>query len=297
MTGESEAIDETLVRQLVEDQFPRFAHLAITAVQPGGWDNRTFRLGEELVVRLPSAACYAPQIAREAVAFEALAGKLPAAIPQRVASGGPGRGYPHGWAINRWIAGSPAGDAGTIDLPAFAGQCGRFLARLHDLEAGNLLPPGPENFHRGAGLGTYAPEVEEALTRLSDEGLRARIGQAWSLALESDHDGVPCWVHGDFYPWNLLVDGAGTLCGVIDWGLAATGDPACDLALGWTCFESGGREALYAARRPDPVLWDRARGWSLWKAVTLATGINAGVPADIAHSRAVLQQIADDPGY
>ncbi len=297
MADETGLIDETLARLLIADQFPEFAHLPIAAAQPGGWDNRTFRLGGDMAIRLPSAAHYSPQIAREAVAFEHLGGTLLCAIPQRIAAGAPGRGFPFAWAINRWINGTPAGGARSIDPTAFAGQCGRFLAQLHGTAVGDLLPPGADNFHRGGELRTYAHEVSEALGRLAGDPLCERIGQAWHLALASDHADSPCWVHGDFYPWNLLVDADGSLCGVIDWGLTATGDPACDLALGWTCLESTAREALRESRAPYPALWDRARGWSLWKAVTLATGVNAGVPADIAQSRAVLQRIADDPDY
>jgi aminoglycoside phosphotransferase (APT) family kinase protein len=45
---DSHAIDAELVRRLVGSQFPRWADLPVTAVLPGGNDNRTFRLGDEL---------------------------------------------------------------------------------------------------------------------------------------------------------------------------------------------------------------------------------------------------------
>ena len=46
-------ITESLVRQLVAAQFPQWANLPVTRVVPGGWDNRTFRLGDDMLVRLP----------------------------------------------------------------------------------------------------------------------------------------------------------------------------------------------------------------------------------------------------
>lgn len=55
-------IDVALVKELVEAQFPRWADLEVRPVEFDGWDNRTFRLGDRLSVRLPSAPGYVPQI-------------------------------------------------------------------------------------------------------------------------------------------------------------------------------------------------------------------------------------------
>ena len=52
-------VDAEQVRRLVEQQFPRWAGLPVQPVARGGWDNWTFRLGAEMLVRLPSAAEYA----------------------------------------------------------------------------------------------------------------------------------------------------------------------------------------------------------------------------------------------
>jgi len=49
-------ISASLVRRLIAAQFPQWADLPVTPAMPQGWDNRTFRLGAELSVRLPSAA-------------------------------------------------------------------------------------------------------------------------------------------------------------------------------------------------------------------------------------------------
>jgi hypothetical protein len=49
-------IDAALVTRLIASQFPQWADLPITPAEPNGWDNRTFRLGADMSVRLPSAA-------------------------------------------------------------------------------------------------------------------------------------------------------------------------------------------------------------------------------------------------
>ena len=56
-------VDEKLVRRLVAGQFPQWAALLVWPVAVGGWDNRTFHLGEHMIVRLPSAAESARKIA------------------------------------------------------------------------------------------------------------------------------------------------------------------------------------------------------------------------------------------
>ena len=52
-------IDSALVRKLIDCQFPQWKNLEVKPVAQGGWDNRTFHLGDTMLVRLPSAAEYA----------------------------------------------------------------------------------------------------------------------------------------------------------------------------------------------------------------------------------------------
>jgi aminoglycoside phosphotransferase (APT) family kinase protein len=51
---ERTAIDATLVRRLIGSQFPEWSDLEVAPVDLDGWDNATFRLGDDLSVRLPS---------------------------------------------------------------------------------------------------------------------------------------------------------------------------------------------------------------------------------------------------
>lgn len=58
-------IDLSLVCRLVAAQFPQWAELPIKPVEAGGVDNRTFHLGEDMAVRLPSGPWYALQVEKE----------------------------------------------------------------------------------------------------------------------------------------------------------------------------------------------------------------------------------------
>ena len=97
-----------------------------------------------------------------------------------------------------------------------------------------------------------------------------RAAEVWNAARASAWRGAPVWVHGDMAAGNLLVRD-GRLCGVIDFGCTAVGDPACDLAPAWTLFKGDAREAFRRDVQLDDATWARARGWVLWKAaITLA---------------------------
>ena len=88
--------------------------------------------------------------------------------------------------------------------------------------------------------------------------------QTWRRALGSHWEGSPVWVHGDVAPGNLLVRD-GQLHAVIDFGQFAAGDPSCDLTVAWTLLDEAGRAVFRSRLQLDDLVWQRARGWALWK--------------------------------
>lgn len=54
---------------------------------------------------------------------------------------------------------------------------------------------------------------------------------------------------------------------VIDFGTCGTGDPACDLAIGWTTFDDAALEAFQQYMDIDSSMWRRGAAWALWKAL------------------------------
>ena len=68
-------------------QFPEWADLPVMEVTHQGWDNRTYRLGSDLSVRLPSAEWYGNQVLKEHQWLPFLAPHLPLPIPVPVALG------------------------------------------------------------------------------------------------------------------------------------------------------------------------------------------------------------------
>lgn len=94
-------INQLLVYKLISSQFPHWANLAIRPVETSGWDNRTFHLGDDMLVRLPSAAHYAGQVEKEQEWLPKLAPFLPNKIPVPLGIGEPGENYPWKWSVYR----------------------------------------------------------------------------------------------------------------------------------------------------------------------------------------------------
>jgi aminoglycoside phosphotransferase (APT) family kinase protein len=286
-------IDTELAGRLVADQFPQWAHLPVEPVPQGGWDNRTFRLGEELALRLPSAGRYAAAVDKEHAWLPRLAPRLPLPISAPVGRGEPALGYPSPWSVLRWLPGETALARPPADLARFAADLAAFLRALQGLEATGGPAAGRHSFFRGGPLQTYDLETRAALAEL--EGVVDTGGAVgvWQAALRAPFGGPAVWVHGDVAPGNLLVRD-GRLSAVIDFGQLAVGDPACDLAIAWTTFAGESRAAFRAGLPLDAGTWARGRAWALWKAAIVLAGAPGVNPAGRdAASRIIAEVVAE----
>nr|WP_159542781.1 aminoglycoside phosphotransferase family protein [Aeromicrobium sp. 9AM] len=283
-TVDRDTIDIALAERLVAAQFPQWADLPVRPVDLAGWDNRTFRLGDTMSIRLPTGPWYAFQVEKEQRWLRRLAPHLPLPIPEPVAQGEPDEGYPYAWSIYRWIEGRPASPDTIGDLTTFATDLAGFLTALRAIDATDGPGPGRHNFFRGGPLQTYEDEARDAIAQLGDAIPADTAVQILDEALGSDWSGPPVWFHGDVATGNLLVRD-GRLSAVIDFGTSGVGDPACDVVIAWTLLDGESRAAFRHTLGVDPRMWARGRGWALWKAlITYAEHRDTG-------SKRVLDQI------
>jgi aminoglycoside phosphotransferase (APT) family kinase protein len=259
-------IDAELVRRLLAQQFPQWADLPVTPVKVDGWDNRTYRLGSGLTARLPTHSSYVAAVDKEHQWLPVLGPQLPVEIPEAVAKGAPGEGYPYPWAIRRWIPGATATVESIADLDEFARSIAAFILALQGVDATGGPLAGAHSFHRGAPPEYYHDETLEALAVLKGRIDTDLAREVWDAALATSWDRPPVWFHGDIANGNLLVQ-HGRLSAVIDFGTSGVGDPACDLVIAYTFFSGSSRAAFRDAVDQDPDTWARARGWALWKAL------------------------------
>lgn len=184
-------IDTPLVRRLIAAQFPQWAELPVKPVKFGGWDNRTFHLGERMTVRLPSAASYALQVEKEQRWLPQLAPLLPLPIPVPLAMGRPDEDYPWHWSVYQWREGEIATHAPVADLTAFATTLAEFLAALQRIDADGGPPPGVHNFFRGGSLTVYDHETRWALEALEGKIDTDAARAVWEAALAATWTGSP----------------------------------------------------------------------------------------------------------
>jgi aminoglycoside phosphotransferase (APT) family kinase protein len=291
------AIDVPLVRKLVDAQFPQWSGLDIVPVPQQGNDNRTFRLGPDMSVRLPSAGAYASGVEKEQRWLPTLAQHLPLAIPSPIAVGTPADFFPLPWSVYRWLDGEIVESTGITDMKTFARTLGDFLVALRSIDATDGPIAGRHSFYRGAPLDVYDAETRRSIEMLGDRIDREGASAVWDAALPSRWPGRPVWFHGDVAAGNLLVR-EGRLRAVIDFGTCGVGDPACDLVIAWTFLEGEAREVFRQTVALDDDTWARGRGWALWKAlIVMAAGRRRINLADRNAERVVEAAIAEHRGY
>jgi aminoglycoside phosphotransferase (APT) family kinase protein len=260
-------IDATLVRRLLEAQFPDWAELPLEPVEPRGTDNRLFRLGDALGVRLPCRPSTVRTLVKEREWLRKLGPHLPLDTPVPVADGTPDDGYPWAWSVYRWLDGANAIDSPISDLAQAASDLASFIGALQAIDSTGGPRPGEANFLRGAPLDALDDIVRQRIASLRHEVYVERAAAEWEAALGAPGwDRPPVWVHGDLDARNLLVR-QGQLVGVVDFGCVGVGDPACDVAVAWKMLSRGTRGRFRSALGVDDATWTRARGWIVYQSL------------------------------
>lgn len=249
-------VNETLVRRLLAAQMPHLADRPISIVEPWGTDNGIWRLGDDLVVRLPRIGWAAGQVTRDATWLPRLAPHLPVAVPEPVAVGEPADGYPYRWAVHRWIPGHGAALDRIDDPITFALEVAAFVQQLQRVPTDGA----PAASNRARPLRDYDEPTRRAIDRASHLIDAAAATAVWEEALAAfPHEGPPLWVHADLEGNCLVRDGR--LCGIVDWGSACAGDPAVDVQVVWSpLFTEESRTVFLNALDVDDAMLARSRG-------------------------------------
>lgn len=285
-------IDRSLVHKLIAQQFPDLSDLLVSPIKKQGHDNRTFRLGDELTVRLPSQPSYADAVQKEATALAALKHRLSVETPEVVALGEPSDDYPLPWSIRRWLEGTTWEETQVLDRHALAKALGTILVELRSIPIDIDLYAGKHSFYRGCHPSVYGDEVVKSLNILNDQTRTRRCLDTWQKGMESVWAEDPVWFHGDIAVGNVLMTGE-KVSALIDFGTCGVGDPACDFAIAWTYFNADERQHFRDAIKVDDGTWYRAKAWALWKALVSLTGLS-GPDTDGIQARALSEILCDE---
>jgi aminoglycoside phosphotransferase (APT) family kinase protein len=250
--------DAALVRELLADQFPEWATLPIRRLETDGTDNAIYRLGDDLVVRLPLIHWAVEQVEKEHTWLPKIAPLLPLAVHEPLVIGQPGHGYPWRWSVYRWIDGENAYPDRIADARQAAIDLAEFVRALQALD----FPDAPVS-KRGVPLATRDEETRWAINALRHQFDADALAAVWDEAIAAPSwDGPPVWVHADLTDGNILVRD-GRLRAVIDFSLLGLGEPANDLDPAWSLFSGESRDVFRTALGVDDATWARGRGWAI----------------------------------
>jgi aminoglycoside phosphotransferase (APT) family kinase protein len=259
-------LDHDLAAALVQSQFPRWAGLRIEPVASSGTANTLFRLGDEMVIRLPRTESAVQAIDKEHEWLPKLGPHLSLSVPASLAIGEAVSDFPWPWSIHSWLQGEDGWTQPVEDLRQAAIDLAGFITDLQRIDPSEGPRPGQHNSFRGEPLADRDPFVRSAIAELGDRIDTRAVTSAWDLALDQPLWSDDLWIHGDLQPGNLLSQRR-QLTAVIDFGLLGVGDPACDLLPAWNLLTRETRSVFRSAMQVDDATWIRGQGWALYQAV------------------------------
>jgi aminoglycoside phosphotransferase (APT) family kinase protein len=257
-------ISAGLAARLIAEQFPQWAALPVRPVANQGTWCVNYRLGDELVIRLPRVPGQGGlgPILEQAV-LPRLAPFLPVEVPDLVGLGQPAADYPNTWGVLRWIDGEVAVEGQLAAADLLAADVAGFLRALWSVHlAGEVpcSPAGPLSALHDFTLGVIADARgmidTDAATTIWDQAMHLPV---W--------DGPEVWIHTDLMPGNLITRN-GRLAAVLDFDSAGLGDPSRDLIVAWMALPASVRPAFRRATGVDDATWLRGRA----RALSLALG-------------------------
>lgn len=250
------------VKKMISEQFPQYQGLDVIPVVPGGHDNRTFRLGEELVIRIPSAQGYANQVTKEFRWLPTIGNQLDLQITSPIELGQANSYCPFPFTISKWIDGNSLLET-EVNQELIAIELRQFLIDYQAVEVSGVHSCGIDTCYRGCNLAVYDYQTRERIHQLMWILPADKLLTIWESSLIAE-DVRFCLVHGDIALGNILVHN-NKLQAVIDFGQFGMGDPSCDYAIAWTYFRDESRQLFLQGVNQEDI--KRAKGWALWKAI------------------------------
>src|SRR5262249_47643461 len=146
-------------------------------------------------------------------------------VPEQVAVGEPGPGYPLPWSVQAWLTGRTGDEDDPSGSASFACDLAEFIAGVRAIDPRGRVVRGSG---RGGDLKDHDAWISTCLRE--SEGLLdvRRLAGMWTDFRDLPRAGPDVMSHGDLTPGNVLVAG-GRLAGVLDVGSFGGADPALGL--------------------------------------------------------------------
>lgn len=284
-------IDAGLVQRLLAEQMPDLAGLPLSRLDSSGTVNAMYRLGGELLVRLPRTPDFVNGPRREARWMPVFARSSPIHVPAYLGLGTPNDEYPSHWSVLEWVEGAPADESTIQSLDQAAVVLGEFVIALREVSTNGAPIDGN---YRAFGLANVDADFRNWAERLPADIDRSGVHGVWETCLAAgEWDREPSWLHTDLRGDNLIADG-GEIVAVIDWDGCTVGDPSADHLAAWWLFDADSRESFRVASQADKDTWYRAMGWALLMSVAAIPYYADTNPAFVRQARRALNEVLDD---
>ncbi|WP_457098849.1 phosphotransferase [Microbacterium sp. P5_E9] len=249
-------------------QFPEFAGLPVRRVESAGTVIAPFRVGENVVARLPlvptDADAARDSIHREQRYALVLADHLRVAVPRPLGIGEPFRGYSGIWSVWTWLPGQSLDQLPLARDARLAGDLAEVITSIQALPAAGRMWNGEGRGGRPLADTSWVRESIDASAHLIDP---REATVCWERALAADsHQGPAVRIHGDPMPGNFLAND-GRLTGMVDVAQPTFGDPAADLQPAWVLFDEPARSVFLTSMGLDESASERGRGWAFEMAI------------------------------
>ncbi len=281
-------LDPEDISEVIEARFPEWKDLPLERIDSTGTVNYIYRLGDEMVVRIPMVEWGSADITRDAQVLPMLAPLLPVAVPDLLGHGAPAGKVPWDWGVYTLLEGRHPVLGDKTDEDAVAAGLIELVASLRMVHVPAKLT---------APIDAIATQDETTRPKVHAIGSKA-LDDAWAAAVDSP---TPkrghVFIHGDLMPGNLLLTDDGKkarLTGVVDWASAGVGDPALDLLPAWSCLTSRTRGTFLSALGAKDDEIARARGYAARKVGWGLEYYRETLPEFAAGLQFMLDQIEDD---
>lgn len=268
-------IDPDLVERLIAAQFPQYAGFSLQQLGESGSSNLLFRLGDDLLVRLPRQPGGGASIDKENRWLPIIRDHLPVEVPKIVGVGDPAFGFDERWSIVEWLDGdlplacSP-GTPASKARSTLAFDLAAFILALRSVDIPVAANSDPTlRWYRGRSLAEFDRWARRNIRQcrtIDDLGLDLDAGLAvWERAMQAadaDHIAPDRWYHSDLVAENLLVTDD-HLTAVLDFGGLAIGDPIIDLHGSWEVLDAPARTVFRDRLGVNDADWLRGRAWAL----------------------------------
>jgi aminoglycoside phosphotransferase (APT) family kinase protein len=268
-------VGEDLVRSLLGTLSPSYDALPLRRFEATGSDNALFRLGDDLLVRVPRQPGGTRTIEKEQRWLPYVAPHLPVAVPEIVAVGGPGFGYPEKWSLVRFLEGDRPGvpEVTETSRHTLATALAAVVRALGELAVPEEAAGDPGlRWYRGRPLSSMDDAMQEYLRDCRQLAQRVHVDldleaveASWARTMampEASRAVEPRWYHGDINAENLLVRD-GRLVALLDFGGLSVGDPTIDLVVAWQLLDPAARAEFRTLLAVDDATWGLALGWAL----------------------------------